>query len=1254
MPATEATWRDLKLMHVVFGVSSLLMLATTIWMLADDHNRPWKAYQRQFQDIETWTAQARIDEQQSEDFRRKRVELEQQLERARSEPLNLSLVEAFVAEARGVDSDTAELKELEEDLAEYQSTAEGSGPERLSNREELLAAMRELIARRRFREDNLTREVKGVRAELDKARADYDIAVGRARPAAEIAELQAKFDEILLRLEGAPDEDESQAPASTAVAAEAPLVIRLQEAKLHRVELERLYNEATAREQAVQKELAEHNQQLQQLHTALLERSPNIGKRLLSMPVLDAFGSPLKIDQIWLPQLTLNNNFRDVARFDRCTTCHQAMDKTQPGSATLPGYQQQRQVVLELQSPAKEQADEILERVGARQQQEEEEGIVKTEHEQQNERLAELYGFRIAERGLLDEDDAAVNVVLPETRAALAGLISADVLEFVGDAKIVSQEDAFRYLVGRTEWTPLSVTVRRGLPHPFSSHPRLDLFVGSTSPHPMGRFGCTICHQGQGSATSFEWASHTPNTLEEADEWSRQHGWFNNHHWIFPMYAERFAESSCLKCHHQVDELAASPKFPEGPAPKLMKGYQLILDYGCYGCHEINGFDGPTRRIGPDLRNEPNFFAAAAQLLVDPGLKELDDNAVALAQQVVDSPGNVAARRRLQELVAADVKRATDLAKMRTKDSQQAQELEEPKLSAQSHKVEPLLRDVDAPGELRRVGPSLRHVAAKNSFEFLYDWIEDPHRFRPSTKMPRFFGLHDHLDGAGLAEAQELEPVEIRAISEYLLAASQPFEYLQPADGREGSAERGKKMFQVRGCLACHSHSDFPEGKAVHGPDLSRMGAKLATHENGKQWLYSWVREPNRYHSRTVMPDTFLDPETDAEGATIDPALDVTEYLMTSQEDWKPRDINREPTSEQVASLEKLALSNLEEKFPTSRANEFLKSGIPASQAAEIKGDEAALVGMSAENRIETITQYVGRRAISKYGCFGCHDIPGFEDAKPIGTSLADWGRKDPSRLAFENIMQYLHNGHGGHSGDPHGDHKHTASPDESAGNGSLATSATEEPLNNTAEYASRPPFGVPEPKPLSGELAADHEYFIEKIASHEREGFIWQKLQEPRSYDYKKTENKKFNERLRMPKFYFSQARHENDEAIEAIMTFVLGLVSEPPVSQYVYRAPPQEQAIVSGRKLLERFNCGGCHVLEMDRWEIEYRPGWAPQDALPDERKDQFTEPVPEFNERVLATALHIARTRGVAGNRSPKPFARHDCGNTLAQPE
>ena len=36
------------------------------------------------------------------------------------------------------------------------------------------------------------------------------------------------------------------------------------------------------------------------------------------------------IEQIWLPELTIDYNFRRVARFDRCTTCHQGIDRRNP------------------------------------------------------------------------------------------------------------------------------------------------------------------------------------------------------------------------------------------------------------------------------------------------------------------------------------------------------------------------------------------------------------------------------------------------------------------------------------------------------------------------------------------------------------------------------------------------------------------------------------------------------------------------------------------------------------------------------------------------------------------------------------------------------------------------------------------------------------------------------------------------------------------------------------------------------------
>src|ERR1700730_8820451 len=120
-----------------------------------------------------------------------------------------------------------------------------------------------------------------------------------------------------------------------------------------------------------------------------------------------------------------------------------------------------------------------------------------------------------------------------------------------------------------------------------------------------------------------------------------------------------------------------------------------------------------------------------------------------------------------------------------------------------------------------------------------------------------------------------------------------------------------------------------------------------------------------------------------------------------------------------------------------------------------------------------------------------------------------------------------------------------------------------------------------------------DIGFFTEKLLHEECEGFLWQKLRAPRSYDFKKTEKKKYNDRLRMPKFHFAESEKPNQEKIEQVMTFVLGLVAEPPPPAFVYRPTGPKEAMVSGRKVLEKFNGAGCHMLEMDRWDLAFKPG-------------------------------------------------------------
>jgi len=609
-------------------------------------------------------------------------------------------------------------------------------------------------------------------------------------------------------------------------------------------------------------------------------------------------------------------------------------------------------------------------------------------------------------------------------------------------------------------------------PHPFSSHPRPDVYLTATSPHPLPSFGCTACHDGQGSATKFVNAQHGANDPHQDEQWAEKYGHFHDHFWEYPMLPERLREASCLKCHHEVVELGENPKFG-ATAPKAYEGWQLIRQFGCFGCHEINGFDG-KKRIGPDIRLEP------------------------------------------------------------------APE-EEPKYESDPNMIR---------GEMRKVGPGLKHVAQKTSQNWLAYWTADPKRFRPSTRMPQFFGLTNLKDPHGEALSQ----VEIAAISHYLTKQSTPVELESPAAGYTPDPERGAKFFAERGCLACHTHSDerFKGAVADFGPDLSSTHKKLLPGADGFNWLYTWIRDPQRHSPRSRMPNLFLDPVPGADGTVVDPAADIAAFLSSAGPEQYPA---LSPSPDAVRSLAEQYLSGKSltaqgfEDFWKTRAYPFARDGI--------KGDEVELAGDAPADDAQwndRLLSYLGRRSISRYGCYACHDINGFGTARPIGTALQDWGRKDPGRLAPEHIHEYLHE-----SGEKDG-------------------SSTEAFVSESLKKAKAHAFDSPEEEVS----ALRRAFFYDSLIHHGRPGFIFQKLRDPRSYDFRKTETKKYVERLVMPQFPL------NDDQMEAISTFVLGLVSDPPAERYVYNPPQTIKDRNRGEVLMRTYNCVGCHMTDMDR--IEY----------------------------------------------------------------
>jgi mono/diheme cytochrome c family protein len=102
---------------------------------------------------------------------------------------------------------------------------------------------------------------------------------------------------------------------------------------------------------------------------------------------------------------------------------------------------------------------------------------------------------------------------------------------------------------------------------PFSYH-------ASVQTHPPAKFGCTICHGGQGLAT----------TVRDA------HG--HVEHWEQPLLPKEYVRASCGQCHTKGD----IPGVPE-----LSAGRKLFDSHGCRGCHKLDGVGGS---IGPDLSHE--------------------------------------------------------------------------------------------------------------------------------------------------------------------------------------------------------------------------------------------------------------------------------------------------------------------------------------------------------------------------------------------------------------------------------------------------------------------------------------------------------------------------------------------------------------------------------------------------------------------------------------------------------------------------
>ena len=234
---------------------------------------------------------------------------------------------------------------------------------------------------------------------------------------------------------------------------------------------------------------------------------------------------------------------------------------------------------------------------------------INTQLEQAKGELAKLQGKSTEDRAQLEALRSEVDRLRRQYRALNPGrlvtsIINAPLMDFMRPSLQIKQillpnlfyDQPFKQISRADRCTTCHLGIDNKKfemeAHPFKTHPNMDLYLGSNSPHPMEKFGCTSCHGGLDRSTDFQTAGHTPRDEKQKEEWIYKYSWHVDHYLETPMLAMPNIESGCYKCHN------SGPEVPL--APTLSNGRELIKQFGCFGCHKMPGFEG-VRKVGPDL-----------------------------------------------------------------------------------------------------------------------------------------------------------------------------------------------------------------------------------------------------------------------------------------------------------------------------------------------------------------------------------------------------------------------------------------------------------------------------------------------------------------------------------------------------------------------------------------------------------------------------------------------------------------------------
>jgi mono/diheme cytochrome c family protein len=414
-------------------------------------------------------------------------------------------------------------------------------------------------------------------------------------------------------------------------------------------------------------------------------------------------------------------------------------------------------------------------------------------------------------------------------------------------------------------------------PQPFTTHPDLATFLGGSSPHPIDKVGCTVCHEGMGQSVNFRDVAHMPANEKQKEEWEQKYHWEQPHLWDYPMLPKGMTEASCAKCHKQQ---VFVPK-----AERLSVAYATYERAGCYACHKTKGFDTDIRKPGPILTK---IDSKLSQDWVKTWIR--NPRAVKPTTWMPrfwynsnnsgpeDQPRNEAEINGISAYLFANSDKHEFAVKSPPRGDAKNGETIVKGIGCQGcHVVGEGSRE--AAGPHRTFGQPLENIGNKTSYEWVYNWVRDPKHYNAATYMPDLrltdgqvadvatylMGLKGSAgDGA---KAQPDAKVTDEVLLDYLKAVM-PFadahNELGKMNAEQKQVELGKRAINRYGCFSCHDIKGFEKAQSI-GTDLSEEGSKLVTrldfafitdvpHSSKIGWFRTKLHDPRIFDKGRVLP----------------------------------------------------------------------------------------------------------------------------------------------------------------------------------------------------------------------------------------------------------------------------------------------------------------------------------------------------------------------------------------------------------------